>query len=394
MQFRNRYRCADGRWRTLEWSTRPTGDLLYCVARDVSQTAAEHRRVQLLEMAQEMSRTGYWYVDLYNECVEWSPEVYRIHGLDPATFTPTLASGIDAYHPDDRERVAGLVQKAIENKEPFEFELRLVRSDGEVRLVQSFGQPEANSQGEVTGIFGVFRDITDDQRVARERDLEQFAYMASHDLREPIRTISGFLELLDEEYLGEIDGSGREYVRHISAAADRMGQLVAGMLELTRSGQAFASRPVDLKAVVDEVLADLRSQVEETRAEVVVDVGHTVLGESFRLRQVFQNLVGNALKYCREGAGPRVSISSKRVAASVTICVEDNGLGINEQYFQRIFEPFQRLHARGEYSGSGIGLAIVERVVRGCGGRVWVESELGRGTRFFVQLPAAPAGGE
>lgn len=390
IRFVNRYRRKHGGWRILEWaSTPPTNGIVYAIARDVTPTNTDARRVQLLELAQDVSKIGYWFVDLLKETVEWSPEIYRIHGVDPATYVPTLETGINAYHPDDRELVAAHVQRAIDEKEPFDFELRLLRPSGETRLVHSVGRPQLSADGTVTGVFGVFRDITDDHRVARQRELEQFAHVASHDLREPLRTIRSFIDLLEGDYLQDIDDTGREYLDFIRGGAARMQALLDGMLQLTQSARPIEPRPVNLGAVFADVVRDLEAQIEGAGAVVSVDVDARVLGDSNRLRQVFQNLLSNALKYCRSGVAPRVRVSSAVSGSNTIVSIVDNGIGIDPRHQARIFEPFQRLHSRAEFSGSGIGLAIVERVVRECRGRVWLESTPGQGSAFFVQLENA-----
>ena len=177
LHFSNRYRHREGSWRWLEWVARPDPDgNLYASARDVTrlrESAADSRRqLELLRLAEEIGQIGHWRVQLDQEQIYWSDQVYRIHGRDPESFTPTLSSGIEAYHPDDRERVSECVQRAIKQQEMFDFQLRLIRADGEERLVHSMGRPEVDARGKVIALFGVFQDITERHRELLRRNEE------------------------------------------------------------------------------------------------------------------------------------------------------------------------------------------------------------------------------
>jgi signal transduction histidine kinase len=224
-------------------------------------------------------------------------------------------------------------------------------------------------------------------------DLEQFAYVASHDLQEPLRMIASYLELLEMEYKDRLDAEAREYIAYAVDGAVRMKALINDLLDYSRIGtQAKPMEPTPVDALLREVLTDLQLRLAETGAVVASDPLPTVFGDGSQLRLVLQNLIGNAIKFRGEEA-VRVHLSVTAVDGEWRFSVADNGIGIKTKHAERIFVIFQRLHNRSKYSGTGIGLATCKRVIERHGGRIWVESELGKGSTFFFTLPLAPAFG-
>lgn len=220
-------------------------------------------------------------------------------------------------------------------------------------------------------------------------DLEQFAYVASHDLSEPLRTVSGFVGLLGKRYEGQIDAQADEYIRFAVEGVHRMRELIDDLLAYSRVGRADQSlEAVDTGALVAQILRMLRPQIEERGGEVAVEPLPTVQGDEWQLRQLFQNLIANAVKF-DGGRPPRVAVSAVREATGWRFGVRDHGVGIDERHADRIFKVFQRLHARDEYDGTGIGLAICRRVVDRRGGRIWVQAAPGGGADFRFTVPDA-----
>ena len=219
------------------------------------------------------------------------------------------------------------------------------------------------------------------------KELEQFAYVASHDLQEPLRMVTGYTQLLAKRYGESLDQKAKEYIGFAVDGAKRMQGLIEDLLTYSRvgsKGKSFAW--TDCEAVLDRALAGLQVVIEECGARVTHDPLPTVMGDEFQLGQLFQNLLGNALKY-RASKAPAVHVSCKRETESWTFAVTDNGIGIDPQYGERIFQVFQRLHTREEYEGSGIGLAICKKILERHGGRIWVESEPGKGSTFYFTIP-------
>lgn len=218
-------------------------------------------------------------------------------------------------------------------------------------------------------------------------DLEQFAYVASHDLQEPLRMIASFTALLESRYSSALDERGRRYAGFVIEGARRMQQLLQDLLAYARAGQRpLDRRPVDATALVDRVLTDLQVAIREAGAEVERGELPAVVADPTQLGQVFQNLVANALRY-RGAAAPRIRIDARRADDGWVFSVADNGIGIEPQYHERIFRMFQSLHERGKYPGTGIGLAIVKTVLERHEGRIWLESTPGAGTTFCFSIP-------
>jgi PAS domain S-box-containing protein len=251
--------------------------------------------------------------------------------------------------------------------------------------------------GQVNGVFAAARDITTQKRAEQElirsnAELEQFAYVASHDLQEPLRAISGLTQLLAQRYQGRLDEKADRYISLTVDGCQRMQQLIHGLLAYSRLiTRGRPLEPVDSEAVLERSLGDLQVAIAEAGAVVTHDRLPTLTADATQLGQLFQNLIGNALKF-RNIAPPRIHVSARGDGEWWTFDVADNGIGIDPQYAEQIFAIFQRLHTRDEYPGTGIGLAICKKIVERHGGRIWVESQPGQGSTFRFTLPTTPLG--
>jgi PAS domain S-box-containing protein len=220
-------------------------------------------------------------------------------------------------------------------------------------------------------------------------ELQQFAYVASHDLQEPLRTVASYLELLAMRYKGKLDEKADKYIFYAVDGASRMSTLINDLLAYSRvgsRGKPFSSVP--LSAVLHKVLASLKSVIRENNAAITYDELPVVTGDETQLTQLLQNMIVNAIKFRRKDASPVVHLSAKREKNEWVIGIHDNGIGIDPAFKERVFAIFQRLHTREEYAGTGMGLAIARRIVERHGGRIWVESAPGEGATFFFTLPA------
>jgi light-regulated signal transduction histidine kinase (bacteriophytochrome) len=219
-------------------------------------------------------------------------------------------------------------------------------------------------------------------------DLQQFAYVASHDLQEPLRMVTSFMQLLEKKYQGELDEQAHRWIDHAVSGATRMQILINDLLTYSRvgtHGKTFVA--CDLKEVLSTALQNLHLVISENSAEIAFDTMPTIQGDEVQLVSLFQNLVGNAIKY-RGEQPPRIHISARQEGTDWLFSVRDNGIGIAPQFSERIFIIFQRLHNRRTYPGTGIGLALCKRIIERHGGRIWVESKLGEGATFYFALPA------
>lgn len=225
-------------------------------------------------------------------------------------------------------------------------------------------------------------------------DLERFAYVASHDLLEPLRTIGNFIQLLERRYKGQLDQRADEYISLVVDGAKRMEQLISGLLSYSRVGtRGQPLSATDLKLVLGQVLENLGGLISESHANIAFDELPTVAGDVVQLSQVFQNLLANAIKF-RGTNPPDIYVGAKKRDNDWLLWVQDKGIGIDPQYKERIFVIFQRLHKRGEYEGTGIGLAICKRIIERHGGKIWVESTPGEGATFYFTLPFFTASGK
>ena len=301
-------------------------------------------------------------------------EETRLAAEDPAT--KVLAHG----------HVVGLANHTV-----------LISRDGREIAIDDSGAPIRDEHGQIIGVVLVFRDIGE-RRIAERQlaqqasdlrqindELSQFAYAVSHDLREPLRNIANFSELLLQEY-GPADGESQVFANYIAEGVGRMESLLNDLLAYSQLGAAEKRLGrVDINGLVREVLADLHSAIEETGADIVVDPLPVVVGHSAQLSQLFQNLLSNAIKY-RSADPPQIRIRADEDSSHWTFRVADNGIGIASRYHKTVFGVFKRLHGKG-VPGTGIGLAICAKVVDRHGGRIWVESEQGRGSEFIFTIP-------
>jgi len=228
------------------------------------------------------------------------------------------------------------------------------------------------------------------------RDLEHFAYVASHDLQEPLRKIQAFSDRLAKQYASKLDDQGRDYLQRMNGAAARMQRLIEALLSLSRvSTKRNEAELIDLAPLVHDVLGDLEVRIQSTGGKVTVGELPRIEGDPVQIRQLFQNLIGNALKFHRPGEAPSVEVYAlRRSPGQAEIYVVDNGIGFDGKDAARVFLPFHRLHGRTEYEGTGIGLTICQKIVERHGGTIHAESAPGKGSRFVVALPTQERIGE
>jgi len=221
-------------------------------------------------------------------------------------------------------------------------------------------------------------------------ELQQFAYVASHDLQEPLRTITSYLTLLQRRYQGKLGADADEFIGFATDGAQRMSALIKAVLAYSRVGtHGAAFGTTDCGGLVAVAVANLEARIAESGAQVVYDALPAVHGDAAQLGQLFQNLIGNALKFTRPDTPPLVRVEAERQGERWLVRVVDNGIGISPTHTARIFQMFGRLHTRTEYEGTGIGLAVCQRIVERHGGRIWVESAPGQGAAFLFTLPAS-----
>jgi PAS domain S-box-containing protein len=407
MQAEFRWRTADGRWLWLD--ERVTilrglrGELLDCVSLTLDVTPQREALAAVRERDQfyALSLDVFAVVGPDARFRQVNYAMQRVLGFEPAAFTGRHV--LDFVHPDDVPAVEVEIGNLAHGGRAVLVELRCRHADGGWRRL------EWNAAGGAGGLFYcAARDVTEPRAVAAElrralRDLElrnaelqDFAFVASHDLQEPLRKVQAFSDRLLGRYADQLDAQGADYLRRMDAAAGRMQSLIDGLLAYSRiSTRGGSFREVDLSRVLDEVLADLDARLESTGGEVVRGPLPTVYADPTQMRQLLQNLVGNALKFTAPGRRPRVELRAEAVDhgegalrhGGWRIVVADNGIGFDNAHAERIFAPFHRLHGRSEYEGTGMGLAIVRKIVERHGGTITATGAPGAGATFTVDLP-------
>lgn len=367
------------------------------LARDVTKRKraedalrASEQRLQFLAKA---TNDAIWEWDLIHDTVWWSEGYEELFGYKRAEVM-TAESWTDYIHPEEKEAVVSSIMDAINNgSDQWSSEYRFLCQTGHYAYVLDRGHVIRNSSGEPVRMIGGMTDLTKIKQVQEDlarsnQDLQQFAYIASHDLQEPLRAVSGCIQLLQKRYVSQLDSQADELIQHAVDGALRMQTLINDLLSYSRvSTQQQGLHRTELNSVMLAVLANLETAIRDSSAIITYDPMPTVLADAGQMTVLFQNLLANAMKF-RRVEPPRVHIGVKRLHARWQFSVQDNGIGMEPEYFDRVFVLFQRLHTRSEYPGTGIGLAVCKKVVERHGGQIWVESTLGKGTTFHFTLQA------
>lgn len=310
----------------------------------------------------------------------------------------------DVLHNRDANEVLNLIQKVLTDgemrtyeythttsKQTLHFEFRFVRIRHDsvivvVRDVTNLRKTQHELQQKLNELSE--KNLELERYITSNTELEKFAYIASHDLREPIRSVVGFAQLIQKRNARNLDNESKEFLENIIQSAQRMNQLVHGLLEYSRVNNTERRfRPVKLNDTLNTVVSDLRASMDENKAVVNFGELPEVIGDEIQLRQLFQNLISNAIKFRKEDEDPVVKIAAVKNNSGWLFSVTDNGLGIDMKHSKSIFQLFNRLHNTNKYPGTGIGLAVCKKIVERHGGEIWIESEPAKGTTFYFTLP-------
>jgi signal transduction histidine kinase len=294
-------------------------------------------------------------------------EIVKSRGLRAYACHPLLAAD---------GRVIGTLSFGTRSRDSFNAE--------ELSLMKAIGDQVAVAIIRMQGEQALQR--TAEELTRSNRDLEQFAYVSSHDLREPLRTVAGFVQILQDRYQDKLDAKANEYISFAVDGTKRMQQLIDDLLAYSRVGSSVTIKSWDARESINRALISLQGSIEESQANIIVDPMPTLMFDRMLLAQVFQNLVGNAIKF-RSQEPLQIHIGSRKDRENWLFWVKDNGIGMDMEYRDMIFVIFKRLHTRDKYPGTGIGLALCKKIVEQHQGRIWVESEPGQGSTFFFTLP-------
>lgn len=421
-------RVAEATLSWIDFSLNPvhdaSGEVIYLVpsanvieerkqAEDASERALHH-----LSEAQRIGRIGDWDFELATGSITWSPQMFEILGRDPGPGPPeNFDEAAHLYEPTSALRMSEKIAGAIASGEPQEYELIALRPDGQRITIHAITVPRKDAIGKVVALYGTIQDISErslaekslreakesmrqlnaqlEQRVierttqleAANKELEAFSYSVSHDLRAPLRAVNGFAQIVLDSYGPQMPAEAREYLEDIRAGGEQMGRLIDDLLALARLGrQAMKSQPVETELLVQDALEVLAPQREGRPIEINVGLLPGCQGDEALLKQVWLNLVSNAIKYTCGRTPAVIEIGCEQVSAEDVFFVRDNGAGFDMRYAHKMFGVFQRLHRADEFEGTGVGLAIVQRIINRHGGRVWAEGEVGRGASLYFTL--------
>ncbi|MBL4635563.1 MAG: PAS domain-containing protein [Kofleriaceae bacterium] len=399
--FCNRYRSADGSYVSLRWYVKALDGEYFAIATETgeegSQNTLLNESLHLLEFAEELGEIGYWRVDLVQETLFWSQQVYRIHGLDPATYTPDMKTAIDAYHPEDRAAVQAHVETAIAERGAFDFALRIIRADGELRHIVSKGRTECNRDGQVVSLVGTFHDVTEwrqlQRRIQQAERLHSVSTLAAgvaHGINNPLQYVMASVALaLEQIDSGVVTGNSiRDLLVDTQHGVEQVARIVRQLRSVVTDGTEKEPEPVDLLAVLSTTLSMTRSEVRD-RAQLSEHLAELprVMARSSELVQIFVNLITNAVHAIRSLPPTEALIrirAFRRTDGWAVVEIEDNGIGIPKVDFVRVFEPFYTTKEVGE--GTGLGLHVSRNIVQRYGGTIGVVSPPGK-TCFKVAFP-------
>jgi len=374
------------------------GNWVVSTIRDLTERKRAQETQALIASLVETSRYAIVTHTIDGVVTTWNQGAERTYGYSAAEVIGCKVGHL--VSPEERENVTAHFDRMRHGEGVQEFESRMVRKDGVLIEVSIAMSPIQDAHGNITAYSTLSSDISERKHVERalaqrtdeitrsNAELEQFAYVASHDLQEPLRMVASYVELLARRYKGRLDRDADEFIGFAVDGAVRMKRLINDLLNYSRAGRGQPLGPVELSTAVNRALANLVLTIGEAGATVACDALPTVHGDESQLAELVQNLVANAVKF-RGPQPPRVHISATRNGAQWLISVRDNGIGIGSEYTDRIFVMFQRLHGSAEYPGTGIGLAICKRIVERHGGLIWTESQPGRGSTFHFTLRAA-----
>ena len=406
-----------------------------------------HKQKLMLNEMEKVTRSGGWEYETDTKTITWTEGVYEIFGVNSADFYPSdYNKSKSFYNPSDQIELDKAFNNALETGESYDLELRLNLPGGHEKWVQTKGFAEKNDS-RIVRLYGNIVDITDrkekeielirlkeklenevSERTAElqeqvrklnksqeamlymvedlnittnqlkeereklefsNKELEAFSYSVSHDLRAPLRAINGFARFLDEDYSDKIDDEGRRFINTILRNASHMDILITDIMNLSRVSRASLNpNLIDMKAIVRSMFHEIATDKEVEDFEFEIQKMPKVICDPSLIKQVWQNLISNALKYSSKSKTKKITVGATTDNRKVTFYIKDHGIGFDGKYKQKLFDVFQRLHGESVYKGTGVGLAIVHRIIRRHGGEVWAEGKVKEGSVFYFSLPA------
>ncbi len=365
---------------------------------DISERKKAEDRIrkseERLAIALKAGKLGVWDWDLTSGQMVWDDSMYALYDISREDFKNDYEAFEQLLHTDDIEFMNNLIEKTISEGKTLDTIFRIIDTQGKIRYIAAKGNVQRDESGNAVRMTGVNANITQELEIKQElinsnKELERFAYIASHDLQEPLRVINSYLQIIEKKYTNGMEEKGLYLMERVMGATKRMKSLINDLLEYSRIGKKErAFRKTDLTQLVDAAIKDSEILINEHDARVKVEeLGH-ITCDAGQIFQVFMNLINNGIKYRRPEVVPEIVISAQvSKPNTLEITFQDNGIGIKEEFQERIFEIFQRLHTQDEYSGTGLGLAITKKIIESHNGTIRVESTYGEGSKFILELP-------
>ncbi len=352
-----------------------------------------------LAASSHINQLGSWEWDLATNLVSWDDTTCRLFKLTQDEFQGDYESWVQRVHPEDLPRVLKILEDVLENKKPTSYQVRILWPDGSIRHHESTAVLQLDKEGKPRKVVGTTWDATYEKQAKhlerqkallleeRNKELEQFVYIASHDLQEPIRTIINYLQVIQEDYADSLDQHAQRFLGYIGESSHRITTLIQDLLIHSRIGKNQPIEEVDCEQLIYDLETDMQAAIKEHKARIQVSLLPKIKVYATDFRLLFQNLISNAIKFRHPKRIPIIQISARQKAQSWMFKVQDNGIGIAPEHKDKIFRIFQRLHLRNEYEGTGIGLAHCQKIVEAHGGKIWVESAVGQGSTFCFTIP-------
>lgn len=366
---------------------------MVAIERDLKKTKKK------LEIALDNGKIGTWEWDIRTNEVVWDRRMEEMFNLEPGTFGGAFSSFESYVHEEDLPHVKNAISESLYEGKPYAVVYRTRPVDGKSHYISSKALLMRSSKGNPICLSGVAFDITDmkegaekvliklnEELLRSNADLRQFAGVASHDLQEPLRMVSSYTQLLRQKYKDSLDQDALDYINYAVEGSKRMYEMINGLLAYSRVNiRETEFKSVDMNVVLKKVMDNLGLLIKNKNAVILSEKLPVVSADENQMVQLLQNIIENSLKFCN--TIPRVEISSSQEGNNFVISVKDNGIGIESQYFERIFRIFQKLHTREKFIGAGIGLAICRRIIERHSGKIRVKSEPGKGSTFIVTIP-------
>ncbi len=394
---------ADGTTQWITWDVRPWYDSddtiggLLMYTQDITKRKKSEEKLNLITqrllLATKGSKLGIWDQDIPNDVLVWDDEMFRLYGISQDSFAGNFNSWIKLVHPEDRPLIQRRAENTMFRGEDFEVEFRVILPDKSIRFIRALAILQRDENGNPTRLVGTNVDITTQKEFeevlrrvasleAKSKEMEQLAYIVSHDLREPLLSIKGLVELLLIENKEQLTEEGKTFLDYIKQATLRMENLVNDLLDYSQLSKIKELKEVDCGKVIEMVCADLNSSIQSNNAKIIATDLPIIQGYPLEIQLLFQNLISNAIKFRKEALNPEIRIMSKKIRGGWEFELKDNGIGIHEKDQEKIFILFQKLHGKTKYEGTGIGLAHVKKIVELHNGQITVESEVNKGTIF------------